>query len=45
VLDSGSEIPDNRMVDCIAEGIFALSFPEPRDGDVAVLYRVVFDSG
>jgi hypothetical protein len=29
----------------MAEGIFALEFPAPREGDVKVVYRIVFDSG
>jgi hypothetical protein len=45
VADSGSELPDQRVLDCMAEGIFALEFPAPREGDVKVVYRIVFDSG
>ena len=45
VRDGGSEIEDPELVDCVAEGFFALEFPEPRRGDVHVLYRVVFDAG
>ena len=45
VADSGSELPDQRVLDCMAEGIFALQFPPPRRGDVKVVYRIVFDSG
>jgi hypothetical protein len=45
VADSGSELPDQRVLDCMAEGIFALRFPAPREGDVKVVYRIVFDSG
>jgi len=45
VRDGGSDIDDPELVDCVAEGFFALEFPEPRRGDVHVLYRVVFDAG
>lgn len=45
VRDGGSEIEDAELVDCVAEGFFALEFPEPNRGDVHVLYRVVFDAG
>lgn len=45
VADSGSELPDQRVLDCMAESIFALKFPAPRQGDVKVVYRIVFDSG
>jgi hypothetical protein len=45
VRDGGSEIDDPQLVDCVAEGFFALEFPEPRRGDAHVLYRVVFDAG
>jgi len=42
--DSGSDIPDREVVDCVAEGFFALRFPKPRSGTVRLLYRIVFDS-
>jgi hypothetical protein len=45
VRDGGSEIDDPALVDCVAEGFFALEFPEPRRGEVHVLYRVLFDAG
>jgi hypothetical protein len=45
VRDGGSAIDDPALVDCVAEGFFALAFPRPRRGDVRVLYRVVFDAG
>jgi hypothetical protein len=43
--DSGSEIPDREVVDCVAEGFFALRFPKPRSKTVRLLYRIVFDNG
>lgn len=45
VMDNGSEFGDKNALDCMAEGIFALSFPAPRGGDVRVQYRIVFESG
>lgn len=45
VMDSGSEFGDKVALDCMAEGIFALSFPPPSGGDVRVQYRIVFESG
>lgn len=45
VMDSGSEFGDPKALDCMAEGIFALSFPRPTGGDVRVQYRIVFESG
>jgi len=32
-------------VDCVAEGFYALRFPEPEHGQVNVLYRIRFDNG
>jgi len=45
VRDAGSELADGRLVDCVAEGFYALSFPQAPDDEVRVLYRLVFDSG
>jgi hypothetical protein len=45
VMDSGSEFADPLALDCMAEGVFALSFPPPSGGDVRVQYRIVFESG
>ena len=45
VMDSGSEFDDTGTLDCMAEGIFALSFPPPTGGDVRVQYRIVFEAG
>lgn len=44
VLDGGSDLPDQRVINCVAQGIFALQFPKPERGSVHVLYRVVFDA-
>jgi hypothetical protein len=45
VSDGGSDLSDRQVVDCIAEGFYALRFPEPTHGEVSVLYRIVFDAG
>jgi hypothetical protein len=45
VRDGGSDLPDQRVVDCVAEGFFALRFPKPSRGSVRVVYPIVFDSG
>jgi len=43
--DAESDIPDPELIDCVAEGFFALKFPKPRSGTVRLLYRIVFDNG
>jgi hypothetical protein len=40
-----SSIPDAELIDCVAEGFFALRFPKPRKGTVRLTYRIVFDNG
>ena len=42
--DASSEIPDAEIIDCVAEGFFALRFPKPRKGSVRLTYRIVFDA-
>lgn len=43
VVDRGSDLPDQRVIDCVAQGLFALGFPKPEGGEAHVLYRIVFD--
>ena len=43
--DAQSEIPDPEVIDCIAEGFFALGFPKPRHGTAGFVYRLTFDGG
>ena len=45
VSDGGSDLTDRQVVDCIAEGFYALRFPEPQHGTVQVLYRLGFQAG
>ena len=43
--DAESDIPDPELIDCVAEGFFALRFPKPRSGTVRLVYRIAFESG
>ncbi len=45
VSDRGSDLSDRQVVDCIAEGFYALRFPAPQHGAVQVLYRLGFQAG
>jgi hypothetical protein len=45
VIDGGSDLPDEGVVACVAEGFFALRFPRPSGGNVHLRYRVHFESG
>jgi hypothetical protein len=45
VSDGGSDLTDRQVVDCIAEGFYALRFPQPEHGSVGVLYHIRFDAG
>jgi hypothetical protein len=45
VSDGGSDLSDREVVDCVAEGFYALRFPAPEHGQVNVLYRIRFDTG
>ncbi len=45
VSDAGSDLSDSQVVDCVAEGFYALRFPEPAHGQVNVLYRILFEPG
>jgi len=42
IADSGSDLSDRQVVDCVAEAFFSLGFPEPKKGSVEVLYRIHF---
>jgi hypothetical protein len=45
VIDGGSDLPDEAVVACVAEGFFAMRFPKPAGGNVHLRYRIHFDSG
>jgi hypothetical protein len=41
--DGGSDIPDQGVRECVVRSFAALSFPEPEDGTVTVVYPIVFN--
>lgn len=43
--DGGSDLPDREVVACVVRAFGTLSFPEPEDGVVTVVYPVTFSSG
>ena len=45
VQDGGSDLTDRQVIDCVAEGFYALRFPEPKRGDAHLVYRIHFDAG
>lgn len=45
VEDGGSDLTDRQVIDCVAEGFYALQFPEPERGDAHLVYRIHFDAG
>jgi hypothetical protein len=45
VQDGGSDLTDRQVIDCVAEGFYALRFPEPQRGDAHLVYRIHFDAG
>ncbi|MEO8903686.1 MAG: AgmX/PglI C-terminal domain-containing protein [Polyangiaceae bacterium] len=45
VTDGGSDLSDRQVVDCVAEGFYALQFPQPEHGQVNVLYKIRFEAG
>ncbi|MEP7049055.1 MAG: AgmX/PglI C-terminal domain-containing protein [Pseudomonadota bacterium] len=45
VSDGGSDLSDRQVIDCVAEGFYALQFPQPEHGQVNVLYKIRFQAG
>ncbi len=45
VEDTGSDLTDRQVIDCVAEGFYALRFPEPERGEAHLVYRIHFDAG
>ena len=43
--DSGSTLPDRRVVQCVNRAFSALSFPHPKGGIVTVRYPITFEPG
>ena len=44
-LDGGSDLPDQSVVQCVVRGFTNLSFPQPDNGMVTVVYPIVFSPG
>jgi hypothetical protein len=40
--DGGSDLPDQGVIACVTRGFQNLSFPQPQDGVVTVVYPLVF---
>jgi hypothetical protein len=40
ILDGSSDLPDRRVIDCVAESFYALEFPRSPKGEVKVTYRL-----
>jgi hypothetical protein len=43
ILDGSSDLPDRRVIDCVAESFYALEFPTSPSGEVKVTYRLRLD--
>jgi hypothetical protein len=43
--NSGSDLPDQSVVQCVVRSYYGLSFPEPENGIVTVVYPIVFTPG
>jgi hypothetical protein len=43
--DGGSDLPDQKVVQCVVRGFQNLSFPEPQGGIVTVIYPIMLNSG
>lgn len=43
--DSGSDLPDKGVVQCVVRGFGNLSFPQPEGGLVTVVYPIMFEPG
>jgi hypothetical protein len=41
VADSGSDLPDRQVASCVIRAFYGLSFPQPEDGIVTVVYPLV----
>jgi len=42
VANGGSDLPDRHVVECVQRAFWGLSFPQPEDGIVTVVYPLVF---
>lgn len=42
--NGGSDLPDPNVVSCVIRAFYGLSFPEPKDGIVSVIYPIMFSA-
>ena len=45
VSNSGSDLPDSRVVNCVLSAFYGLAFPQPENGIVTVVYPIMFSPG
>ncbi|HET9955537.1 MAG TPA: AgmX/PglI C-terminal domain-containing protein [Polyangiaceae bacterium] len=45
VSNGGSDLPDSAVVSCVLSAFYGLSFPEPQNGIVSVVYPISFAPG
>jgi hypothetical protein len=43
VNDAGSDLPDPSVIDCVAEGFYAMEFPAPSGGEVQLRYAILLN--
>jgi hypothetical protein len=43
--NGGSDLPDSGVVKCVLQAYYTLSFPQPENGIVSVVYPIVFSPG
>jgi hypothetical protein len=43
--NGGSDLPDTSVVSCVTRAFYGLSFPQPEDGIVTVVYPIMFTPG
>lgn len=43
--DGGSDLPDQSVVQCVVRSFGNLSFPQPDNGVVTVVYPIMFSPG
>ena len=45
VANGGSDLPDSAVVSCVISAFYGLSFPQPENGIVTVVYPIVLAPG
>src|SRR5690606_17983359 len=43
--NGGSDLPDSSTVSCVISAFYGLTFPQPEDGIVTVIYPIMFQPG